>query len=72
MSKPPQTISETIRETIATRGLTAYALAKLSGASVDSIQRFLNRERDMSLTNADKVATALGLVLSCADGTPPR
>ncbi len=62
--KPVRTISEVIRSTIQERKLTAYALAKLSGASVDAIQRFLNGERDLSLANADKVAVALSLELA--------
>jgi len=58
------TASETLKEIIRARGLTAYALAKMSGASVDPIQRFLNGERGLTLTTFDKLASALGLELT--------
>lgn len=63
----PRTISETIRETIRARGLTAYAVAKSAAVSVDAVQRFLNGERGLSLATADKVAAALGLELRPRD-----
>ena len=60
---PMAAASETLKEIIRARGLTAYALAKMSGASVDPIQRFLNGERGLSVATFDKLAEALGLDL---------
>jgi ribosome-binding protein aMBF1 (putative translation factor) len=60
---PMATASETLKEIIRARGLTAYTLAKMSGASVDPIQRFLNGERGLSIATFDKLTEALGLDL---------
>ena len=60
---PMASASDTLKEIIRARGLTAYALAKMSGASVDPIQRFLNGERGLSVATFDKLAEALGLDL---------
>jgi DNA-binding phage protein len=58
------TPSEVLRAVIEERGLTAYAVAKLAGLPrPDSIQRFLNHERDLRLVTFDAVAAALGLRL---------
>lgn len=59
-------ISKGLKEAISERGLTAYAAAKQAGVSVDAVQRFLNDERGLNLTTADKLADALGLSL-CPD-----
>jgi transcriptional regulator with XRE-family HTH domain len=64
--KQPETISDQLRAIIKARGLTAYALAKLSGVNTGVIQRFINEERDIRLASVDKLATALGLRL-CQD-----
>jgi hypothetical protein len=56
-------ISKALREAIHQRGLTAYAAAKQSGASVDAVQRFLKEERGLNLATVDKLAEALGLTL---------
>ncbi len=63
-------ISKGLKEAISERGLTAYAAAKQAGVSVDAVQRFLNEERGLNLTTADKLADALGLTL-CPDEQPP-
>ncbi len=60
---PMATASDTLKEIIRARGLTAYALSKMSGASVDPIQRFLNGERGLTTATFDKLADALGLDL---------
>ncbi len=60
---PMATASDTLKEIIRARGITAYSLAKMSGASVDAIQRFLNGERGLSTQTFDKLAEALGLAL---------
>ena len=60
---PMASASDTLKEIIRARGLTAYTLAKMSGASVDPIQRFLNGERGLSVATFDKLTEALGLDL---------
>jgi len=60
-------VSKGLREAINERGLTAYAAAKQSGASVDAIQRFLKEERGLNLATVDKLAVALGLTLCPED-----
>jgi transcriptional regulator with XRE-family HTH domain len=62
-SPPPSPIAGVIKATIRERGLTAYRVSKMSGVTIDSIQRFLNGERGLSLASADKLAHALGLEL---------
>lgn len=63
-------VSKTLRETIRERGLTAYAMAKGAGVSVDAVQRFLNDERGLTLATVDKLAVALRLTL-CPDEPAP-
>jgi sRNA-binding carbon storage regulator CsrA len=57
-------ISEAIRGVIIDRGLSAYAVAKMSGVSPVVIQRFVSGERGLSLDTADKIAMNLGLRIS--------
>jgi plasmid maintenance system antidote protein VapI len=59
-------ISRALRKTIRDRGLTAYAAAKKAGVSVDAVQRFLNRQRGLTLATVDKLTSALELTL-CPD-----
>ncbi len=61
-------ISRPLRRAIQKQGLTAYAAAKQAGVSVDAVRRFLNAERGLSLTTADRLATALKLTLCPDDG----
>jgi transcriptional regulator with XRE-family HTH domain len=63
-------ISRALRDTIRDRGLTAYAAAKRSGASVDTVQRFLNKKRGLNLATVDKLAGALELTLCPEEGVP--
>ena len=56
-------ISEALRGAIRRLGLTAYAVAKGARVSVDAVQRFLNRERGLTLATVDKVAASLSLTL---------
>ena len=58
-----------LRETIGELGLTAYAVAKRAGVSVDAVQRFMNAERGLTLATVDKLADALELTL-CPDDSP--
>jgi plasmid maintenance system antidote protein VapI len=62
-------ISRALRDTIRERGLTAYATAQRAGVSVDAVQRFLNRERGLTLATVDKLSAALELTLCTED--PP-
>lgn len=59
----PSTLTETIRETIVARSLTAYRVGKAVKTTPTVIQRFLNRERDLRGVTLDKIAEALGLAL---------
>ena len=61
-------LSDVLREVIATRGLTAYALAKETGLAIPIISRFLGGQRSITLDTADALATALGLRLVAGAG----
>jgi hypothetical protein len=56
-------VSQTLRDAISERRLTAYAAAKQAGVSVDAIQRFMNEQRGLTLSTVDKLADSLGLTL---------
>ncbi len=60
-------VSRALREAIHDQGLTAYALAKQAGVSVDAVQRFLKEERGLSLATVDKLAVAMRLTLCPVD-----
>lgn len=49
------------------RGLSGYALSKLSGVTMRSVQRYLSGEKDVPTAKADAMLSALGFKL-----TPPR
>jgi transcriptional regulator with XRE-family HTH domain len=61
--RAPEPIGGTIKATMKTRGLTAYALGKASGVNATIIGRWLNGERSPSLGTVKKLVTALDLVL---------
>ena len=58
------TITETIRDAILSRSLTAYRVSKAIGTRPHVVQRFLNGERDLRGATLDKLAEALGLALT--------
>jgi transcriptional regulator with XRE-family HTH domain len=60
---PGHSLSNQLRDVIDSRGLTAYALGKDAGVDPGVIQRFLNRERGLTMATADRLAEALGLRL---------
>lgn len=60
----PGCISDRLREIIAKRGLTAYAIARDVGLKPTVISRFLNRERSLTLGTLDVIAANLGLRLT--------
>lgn len=57
------TPSEQLKAVIRERGLTAYRLGKQCGASIDSIQRFLNGETRLRVDTFDALCATLGLAL---------
>jgi plasmid maintenance system antidote protein VapI len=59
----PSPVGDVLRSVIEERGLTAYRIAEDAGVSVDAIQRFLKRERGLSLATVDALAHYLGLAL---------
>jgi transcriptional regulator with XRE-family HTH domain len=61
--KPRKTPSEVLRDAITTRGLTAYALSRQTGVSIDSIQRFMNGTQSIRSDAFDTLCGALGLDL---------
>jgi hypothetical protein len=61
--RAPEPIGNAIRVVIRERALTAYRLAQMTGSSIDSIQRWLNREQGLNLATVERFAVALNLVL---------
>ena len=69
--KATPTITETIRETILARKLTAYRVSQVIETRPHVVQRFLHGERDLKGATLDKLATALGLTLVKTDDGHP-
>jgi hypothetical protein len=59
----PLTLTQTVRNAILSRSLTAYRVSQTIGTRPHVVQRFLNRERDLRGATLDKIAVALGLAL---------
>jgi len=59
----PSPVIEAIRKAASEQGVTAYALAKSTGHSNSTIQRFLAGEVSPSLATVEAIAKALGLVV---------
>lgn len=59
---------EQLRRAMDDSGLTTYAIAKQSGANVNSLYMFRKGERDLTFAAAAKLAQSLGLKLVGADG----
>ncbi len=57
-------IQEQLRRAIKRDSRSLYALARDAGLGIGPLQRFVAREHGMTLTSAEKLATALGLVLT--------
>lgn len=57
------TLSYQLRETIESRGLSAYAVGRLAGVDPGQVSRFVRGIRDLKLETADRIAAALGLRL---------
>ena len=59
-----ETIGGTIRRTVAERGLTPYAVAKLAGKrNFTDIREFLRGEQDLKLSTVEAICRGLGLTL---------
>jgi len=58
-----QGLTGQLRDIIASRELTAYAVGRAAGVDTAVIARFLGGERDIRMETADKIAAALGLRL---------
>lgn len=65
-------ISDAIKAEIERQGLSASAVARRAGVAPNVVSRFLSGERDIQLGTADKIATALGLVLIRKNELPDR
>jgi plasmid maintenance system antidote protein VapI len=61
--KKPTTISEQLRERIATSPLSPYELAEASGVDRSVLSRFLTGKRSLTLDTVDKLADVLKLRL---------
>jgi len=61
--KKPTTISEQLRERIATSQLSPYELAEASGVDRSVLSRFLTGKRSLTLDTVDKLADVLKLRL---------
>ena len=57
------TLSYQLAEVIESRGLTAYGVGQLAGVDPGVVKRWLSGERDIRMTTADRIGTALGLRL---------
>ncbi len=60
-SQPRHTLSYQLREIIDSRGLSAYAAAKLAEVDPGVVSRWMNGQRDIRMETADRLALALGL-----------
>lgn len=63
MAKKPN-IVDALRKAIRESGLTHYRIAKDAGISPDQLDRFIRRERSLTIDTAAKVADVLGLELT--------
>jgi hypothetical protein len=72
-SGPDQrTISHQLREAILADGRSAYSLGQAAEVDPGMIQRFLNRERGLTLDSVDRLGLALGLRLTVVGRSPGR
>ncbi len=56
-------LSGQLRDVIASRGLTGYALGRLADVDPGVVQRFITGERDIRMETADRLSAVLGLRL---------
>ena len=55
--------SDALRNAILVTGMSRYSIAKATGVSRTSMQRFANFERSLKLESFDRICEVLGLVL---------
>jgi len=58
-----KTMAEVLKEAIERDGRSLYAIAKAAGMTYPPLYRFAHDQQGLRLETADKLATALGLVL---------
>ena len=61
--KPPQSLSDQLRELIADAGPSVYELARDAGVDRSVLSRFLAGKRTITLETADRLAAVLKLRL---------
>jgi plasmid maintenance system antidote protein VapI len=61
--KAPTSLSDQLRELIATAGLSVYELARDAGVDRSVLSRFLAGQRTITLETADRLAAVLKLRL---------
>ena len=66
MKRRIKSLDDQIREIIKDRKLTGYRLGQMSGVSDTIINRFIKKERTLTLTTASKLTAALGMELKPA------
>lgn len=57
------TISEVLRQVVIDSGLSHYRVAKMAGTTPTIIGRFVNEQKGLRLSTADRLAEAMGLEL---------
>ena len=65
-------LADQLRDAIAQSGQTIYAVAKGSGIADQVLRRFVNGERDLTLTTADKLMRFFGLKLASSKPSKGR
>jgi len=63
MDAEPNMLSEQLKASIATAGVSRYAIAKATGVAESQLSRFLSGRAGLSLESIDKVGRFLGLRL---------
>ena len=58
------TLSKQLRKFIKESGLSQYEIVKRAGVAAPSLGRFMRKERGLSLTVAEKIASVLDLELA--------
>jgi hypothetical protein len=62
-SSEPEPITDALLRAIRKQELTAYRLSKMTGSSIDSIQRFMDRKQGLTLKTVNRLVDALGLII---------
>ena len=70
--KSNMTLTDQLIQTIEQSGLTQYRIAKDTGVSCPIVQRFVSRERGITLETADKLAEYFGMRLTKPRRVSPK